>query len=197
MNLQQIKQALAIGLPVHWMDDSHIVKPQGTQYPNDSRIAKNDLIVSLATGYAIGLTWADNKTLNGKESDFFIGECPQLQNFIDGYTECLLWSSMDENGENFEPFELSEAAIKKCKSDCLEFIVGNLLDLQEYATRYEPLSARPWECAGHDFWLTRNGHGAGFWDRGLGELGERLSKAAKVYGCVDPWLNDDKNEVEL
>jgi hypothetical protein len=45
--------------------------------------------------------------------------------------------------------------------------------------------------AGHDFWLTRNGHGAGFWDRGLGDLGERLSKAAKVYGEVYLYPGDD------
>lgn len=38
------------------------------------------------------------------------------------------------------------------------------------------------EQVGHDFYLTRNGHGAGFWDRGLGEVGDRLSDAAKVYG---------------
>jgi hypothetical protein len=25
---------------------------------------------------------------------------------------------------------------------------------------------------GHDFWLTRNRHGAGFWDRGYGKLGD-------------------------
>jgi hypothetical protein len=39
--------------------------------------------------------------------------------------------------------------------------------------------------AGHDFWLTRNGHGAGFWDRGLGDRGERLSEMARPFGSVD------------
>lgn len=47
------------------------------------------------------------------------------------------------------------------------------------------------EHAGHDFWLNRCGHGAGFWDRGLGELGDRLSDAAKVYGNVDLYIGDD------
>lgn len=40
------------------------------------------------------------------------------------------------------------------------------------------------EQCGHDFILTRNGHGAGFWDRGHGEAGNRLSEAAKAYGEV-------------
>ena len=39
---------------------------------------------------------------------------------------------------------------------------------------------------GHDFWLTRNHHGAGFWDRGYGPaqttLGDRLTKLCKPYG---------------
>lgn len=46
--------------------------------------------------------------------------------------------------------------------------------------------------AGHDFWLTRNGHGAGFWDRGMGKLGDRLADAARAYGSVDLYVGDDK-----
>ena len=38
------------------------------------------------------------------------------------------------------------------------------------------------EMAGHDFALTRNGHGAGFWDRGLGEIGDMLTEECKPYG---------------
>jgi hypothetical protein len=30
------------------------------------------------------------------------------------------------------------------------------------------------EQAGIDFWLTRNRHGAGYWDRGLGITGDKL-----------------------
>ena len=45
--------------------------------------------------------------------------------------------------------------------------------------------------AGHDFWLTRNRHGAGFWDRGLGERGQRLTDAAHVYGESYLSIGDD------
>lgn len=38
---------------------------------------------------------------------------------------------------------------------------------------------------GHDFALTRNGHGAGFWDRGYGPVGDRLTDAAESYGEAD------------
>ena len=47
------------------------------------------------------------------------------------------------------------------------------------------------EQFGHDFWLTRNGHGAGFWDRGLGELGQVLTKWAKTFGDCDLYVGDD------
>ena len=42
-----------------------------------------------------------------------------------------------------------------------------------------------------DFWLTRNGHGAGFWDRGLGSVGDELTKNAKPFGSVDAYVGDD------
>jgi hypothetical protein len=42
------------------------------------------------------------------------------------------------------------------------------------------------QSAGHDFFLTRNGHGAGFWDRGYPEdLGEALSEASRKFGEAD------------
>lgn len=45
-----------------------------------------------------------------------------------------------------------------------------------------------WAQAGHDLWLTRNGHGAGFWDRPeiYGEdLCHVLSALAKAMGSHD------------
>lgn len=45
--------------------------------------------------------------------------------------------------------------------------------------------------AGHDFWLTRNGHGAGFWDRGHGQQGDDLHKWAKSYGEANLTVGDD------
>lgn len=43
---------------------------------------------------------------------------------------------------------------------------------------------------GVDFWLTRNGHGAGFWDRGLGEVGDHLTYWAKTYGHASLYVTD-------
>ena len=48
--------------------------------------------------------------------------------------------------------------------------------------------------AGIDFWLTRNGHGAGFWDRGLGEVGDQLTKKCDwqgKFGERNLYIGDD------
>jgi hypothetical protein len=52
----------------------------------------------------------------------------------------------------------------------------------------------PEGMAGHDFWLTRNGHGAGFWDRTpleKGKLGDELTKLCKAFGESDLYWGDD------
>jgi hypothetical protein len=41
------------------------------------------------------------------------------------------------------------------------------------------------EQCGHDFVLTANHHGTGFWDRGLGERGKRLTESCRPYGEYD------------
>ena len=101
-----------------------------------------------------------------------------MDQFTQAYIEAALWSSTDDKGQplddDYDPDDMSPEALKQMQEDCQDFQQANEQDLGEIDDGQ----------AGHDFWLTRNGHGAGFWDRGLGELGERLSKAAKVYGEV-------------
>lgn len=52
------------------------------------------------------------------------------------------------------------------------------------------------EQIGHDLWLTRNGHGAGFWDRFGGEqegarVGRYLTEQARPYGESYLYIGDD------
>ena len=75
--------------------------------------------------------------------------------------------------------------------DVVDFIAANAADLIAYAeTIHTTDGDTPWAWAGHDFALTRNGHGAGFWDRGLGDLGDRLADAARVYGEASLWPDE-------
>lgn len=48
-----------------------------------------------------------------------------------------------------------------------------------------------WSQFGHDLWFTRNGHGTGFWDRGLALLGDELSDHASAMGEVYTYVTDD------
>jgi hypothetical protein len=44
---------------------------------------------------------------------------------------------------------------------------------------------------GHDLWLTANRHGAGFWDRDLGSVGERLTAMAHNVGGASILVDAD------
>lgn len=113
-----------------------------------------------------------------------------LDAFTEAYLECALWSSTecDEDGnmgapldENHDFDSLSLETLESAIADCKAFQEENADDLAAVSDEYGADNAQH----GHDFWLTRNGHGCGFWDRGYGELGEALSKASKAYGSVD------------
>lgn len=48
-----------------------------------------------------------------------------------------------------------------------------------------------WDLVGHDIPLTCNGHGTGFWDRGLGAAGYVLTEVCKDIGQIEVYLGDD------
>lgn len=104
---------------------------------------------------------------------------------LTAYIECALWSSTDDDGDPLDAAhgedDLDPDARAEMRSDCAGFARSNIIDLD---------GMDPGQ-AGHDFWLTRNRHGAGFWDRGLGDRGERLTKDAHVWGSVDLYIGDD------
>lgn len=115
----------------------------------------------------------------------------RFERFFQGYVDCALWSSTDnsdpETGgesmqDNYGPDDIAGNTLAQMRADCVNFW-ENSRWLPDYED--EP------EQAGHDFWLTRNRHGVGFWDRGLGALGERLSEEAHAYGSYDLYVGDD------
>lgn len=112
--------------------------------------------------------------------------------FLTAYVEALLWSSTDEtpDGEmiNLDQCQLSTAGTDTCRADCAAFFTANYEDLRTAAD----WPGYSWAHAGHDFALTRNGHGAGFWDGDLPDaLGERLTEAAHTVGECWPYMGDD------
>lgn len=108
-----------------------------------------------------------------------------LDTFVEAYLECALWSSLDDSGEplddTYDSGDIADDARTEMTRECTDFIDANTADLTNIDAGQ----------AGHDFWLTRNHHGAGFWDRGLGDVGDRLTKAAHAYGDSDLYIGDD------
>lgn len=102
--------------------------------------------------------------------------------FKQAYKEAALWTSTDGDDkpldERYDVYDIPDNILAEMDADCDAFMDENknILDfaVREYGYRAEE--------AGHDFWLTRNRHGAGHWDRGMGWCGEELTKAAHAYG---------------
>ena len=107
---------------------------------------------------------------------------------INAYLVCALWSSTDDNGDplssNYGLDDISPDLAAKAMSDCENFIIANRADLLTSGLNNGQI--------GYDFWLTRNGHGTGFWDRGLGKVGDRLTKACKAFPANDFYVGDDR-----
>lgn len=109
----------------------------------------------------------------------------KLDNFTTAYIECALWSSTDDDSnpldDNYGIDDLSPECLARMVEDCKQFQLDHQTDMEGLDD----------EQCGHDFWLTRCGHGAGFWDRGYGKLGDKLTQASKVWGDVYLYVGDD------
>jgi hypothetical protein len=112
----------------------------------------------------------------------------------EAYVEALYFTDVNEDSDfdNHFDCELSPEALAKCNADCCDFV--DLLIKERLFKK--TLDIMTPEQIGHDFWLTRNGHGAGFWDRGIGELGVKLSDLAKTFGAVSVY-QDGKFNIQI
>ncbi len=110
-----------------------------------------------------------------------------IDTILDAYIDCALWSSTDDNGEPLDAYHGPDGMAPAALAESREDIVGFLAYCEEQGI---DTHGQTDEQIGHDFWLTRNGHGAGFWDRGLPN-GSELSDACKPFGSVDLYIGDD------
>lgn len=110
----------------------------------------------------------------------------ELDEFTVAYVVAALWSTNDESDESggnplddrFQAGDIYTEKLKEMVEDCKKFQAENMADI----LTWDGGSTTPLEQAGHDFWLTRNGHGCGFWDGDWNEdVGERLTKASNKF----------------
>jgi hypothetical protein len=134
----------------------------------------------------------------------------ELDTFTSAYVEAALWSSTDNaNDQGGEPLD-ANYDIDDIAPDTLAEMVEDCASFQRMFGAY---IADEEERAGHDFWLTRNGHGAGFWDGDWEQpyvhdiqpdepewhapigryetVGDYLTAMSEPYGSYDLYVGDD------
>lgn len=127
---------------------------------------------------------------------------PDLTNdFLRAYLECALWLGTDESDddagrpldENYSISDFHPSSVQQAAKECAAFERDNAGALEDFYAVWpkSPDGDSAKAFAGHNFWLSRNGHGTGFWDRGAGATGDALHKAAEDCGERYVYVGDD------
>ena len=106
----------------------------------------------------------------------------EFEKFHNACVEALLFTDVprDHNGIA----DLAEETEAYLRADCLSF-------WRRFGCYVKAAGLGP-DHAGRDFWLTRNGHGAGFWDGSWDAPYDRiLHMGADCYGEFQTYLGDD------
>lgn len=115
----------------------------------------------------------------------------ELDAFTQGYIEAMFFTNTgtgdDEELEHATVADLAPETWAKINADCIAFNLQADAWLRFAYGKPNYGAAQ----AGRDFWFTRCGHGVGFWDRGLGGIGEELSDIARKFGNRDMYRGDD------
>lgn len=115
-----------------------------------------------------------------------------MADFLNGYLEAIAFTEFHSDSDGMAGMDVTDiggAFLAACEADCAAFEDSHAdsLELAYWANDGQYTATQ----AGIDFWLTRNGHGAGFWDRGLGKTGDELTIYAHAFGGVDVYVGDD------
>lgn len=198
-----------------WADDGKHFALYGGDVPGNAHnrtwkwVLTKALCEELIANIAVNTPESDeeeaaNSTVTKVLTAHLKGETLELDEFTRAYLTAAFWTGdstyFDEETQQMEhtetPLEelytvedIHPDCLKKVQEDCAKFQSENQEDLalaySLYRTRDGYTGAA---LAGHDFWLTRNGHGTGFWDRDDLEdsgVGDRLAEACKKYNEVN------------
>lgn len=110
--------------------------------------------------------------------------------FRRGYVEGMLFANAFDYNDDGEPYTddfryLYQTPVTSGPWAWWLHTPVDLADADEFLRANFDLLAScsdEWDQHGMDFALTRNRHGAGYWDRGYGAAGEELSRLARDYG---------------
>jgi hypothetical protein len=117
-----------------------------------------------------------------------IEEKYDVDSFFKQYIGTALWSSIGDDEKpldgNYDEEDISDEALEEMKDDCIDFI--------SQADQIDGFEDLDMAMCGHDFWLTRERHGAGFWDGDYEEtMGQKLTDLSHGFGSCYIYLGDD------
>ena len=152
---------------------------------------KKEIISKLSSIISEGTNKVTKKSILENEKKKLQDEFLMIENevaskdtisMLDSYIEAAIFTAEEELGSEggLESYINNDSKID-AYTDIRDFVnaAGSLLN------NIDPSQI------GHDLWLTRNGHGAGFWDRGLGDVGEKLSQIASKMGERNVFWDDE------
>jgi hypothetical protein len=128
-----------------------------------------------------------------------------IDEMVDHYLTAGLWSTpmpdfsgRGGNGMMDDWYDEGDCVnYEDAYAECESFVRDNADDLALIMRDHGATAAQ----IGHDFLLTRDGHGAGFWGRGYGPTGDRLTEACRPYGnsefFPEGWAEATDEEVEM
>lgn len=132
-------------------------------------------------------------------SSLWVGKTRKIAQTLDAFTrsyiEAALWSTTDNSDpsggvpmdQNYCSEDLAPSTMAAVIRDCTAFQEANR-ELLDNAYNTDGMDV---ERQGHDFWLTREGHGAGYWDGDYPTTGDGLTEAAKAFGEAGWYVGDD------
>ncbi len=114
-----------------------------------------------------------------------------LEQFTAAYIEALYFTDAGDGDQPGKDAALDPETLLDIQADCRSFwrrfgCFVNAAECTRGSGEYS-IAAQ----AGHDFWLTRNGHGAGFWDGDWNKpYANMLAEGAQCYGVFETYLSD-------
>jgi hypothetical protein len=127
--------------------------------------------------------------LNSKVTNNIADNLQGFNEAYRGYIEAIYFTDTGDSEQPAADIEMAVESQLKCLQDVAEFI--GQVEQAGLLSEYLDQPTASWNQLGVDYWFTRQGHGCGFWDRDMGELGDRLTDLAKFCGSADTYEGDD------
>lgn len=135
------------------------------------------------------------------DNESLAGACPSWMSHEDfhtlaeGYVKSMMWcNTMDHSDETNElefvsvgdGDQLQIRTLEDAAKDVADFVSANHENCKKLMQELD----EGWGCIGHNFALSRNGHGAGFFDSGA-TVADEMQEASKPYGECTWYVYDE------